>query len=85
MAKISTAIKAATSLEQLANALRAHHGDWPTKIPTFGGTMPASTDGVWSFDERRVLIGSCGDDLAIVSREEHEDMQARKWDSWRGQ
>ena len=40
-----------------------------TGLPTFGGEAPASgTDGVWSWDETRLIVGSCSDDFEIVSR-----------------
>lgn len=41
--------------------------DW-TALPTFGGAEPRDTSGVWSWDEGRLLVGTCGSDLRIVSR-----------------
>lgn len=47
------------------------HGeiDW-TELPTFGGEE-SDRDGVWSWDEDRLLIGTCSDDLEIVRRDEY--------------
>jgi len=39
-----------------------------TSLPTFGGTEPADTSGVWSWDSTRLLVGAGGDDLEIVDR-----------------
>ena len=50
--------EAAHALEQLL------HPD----LPTFGGPEPDDTSGVWSWDETRLLVGSCIDDLRIVPR-----------------
>lgn len=43
---------------------------WSTELPTFGGDEPDSTFGVWSWDEARLLVGTCVDDLIIVARED---------------
>lgn len=45
------------------------HGvlDW-TELPTFGGEAPADTQGVWSWDATRLLVGTCASDLRIVAR-----------------
>tara|TARA_B100000745_G_C20070223_1_gene365298 strand:+ start:306 stop:521 length:216 start_codon:yes stop_codon:yes gene_type:complete len=43
---------------------------WSTDLPTFGGEGPACTLGVWSWDETRLLIGTCNDDLEIVRRKD---------------
>lgn len=45
--------------------------DW-TSLPTFGGTEPADTREVWSWDADRLLVGTGRDDLAIISRAEWE-------------
>lgn len=41
--------------------------DW-TNLPTFGGSDPRNTREVWSWDARRLLVGTCADDLRIVPR-----------------
>ena len=38
--------------------------DW-TELPTFGGKEPQNTEGVWSWDKKRVLVGTSFDDLSI--------------------
>jgi hypothetical protein len=43
--------------------------DW-LALPSFGGQMPFDTTGIWSWDEKNLLIGDCTMDLKIVSREE---------------
>lgn len=40
-----------------------------TSLPTFGGDEPSDTQGVWSWDETRLLVGY-GSDLEIVGRKE---------------
>lgn len=49
--------------------------DWAS-LPTFGGEEPADTTGIWSWDETRILVGTCPDDLEIIAREEHWTAQA---------
>lgn len=44
------------------------HGDWSTDLPTFGGAEPRDTDGVWSWDAERLLVGTGPQDLEIVPR-----------------
>ena len=62
-------------LERLRDLLEANdpavldqHGQWSTDLPTFGGDEPENTDGVWSWDETRLIVGTCSDDVEIVSR-----------------
>ena len=47
--------------------------DWLNRlnlIPTFGGDAPDDTTHVWSWDEDRLLVGTCSDEYEIVTREE---------------
>ena len=37
-------------------------------LPTFGGAEPLVTSRAWSWDETRLLVGTCGDDFEIVER-----------------
>lgn len=69
-------IAAATSLNTLLQALRDTRSltseqqdeiDW-TSLQTFGGDEPASTAEVWSWDADSLLVGTCADDIKIVSR-----------------
>lgn len=39
------------------------------ELPTFGGEEPSDTSGVWSWDKNNLLVGTCVDDMEIVSRE----------------
>lgn len=45
----------------------SEHLDW-TDLPTYGGEEPSDTSGVWSWDETRLLVGTCASDLRIVDR-----------------
>lgn len=45
-------------------------GELICDLPTFGGIEPANTTGVWSWDENRLLVGDCADDLEILPRAE---------------
>jgi len=45
-----------------------HDGQWLGNLPTFGGVEPTDTYEVWSWDETRLLVGTCADDLKIVNR-----------------
>ncbi len=42
-------------------------GLWDS-LPTFGGTEPTDTECIWSWDETHLIIGSCSQDLQLVSR-----------------
>ena len=46
--------------------------DW-TSLPTFGGPEPDDTNGIWSWDESRLIIGLCADDVAIFMRDDVEE------------
>lgn len=52
------------------HGLPTRHGvlDW-TSLPTFGGEAPSDTEGVWSWDEDRLLVGSSASDLTIEPRD----------------
>lgn len=65
---INAAIQNATSLDELLAALRSHDtrdADL-SDLPAFGGETPARTEGVWSWDEDRLLVGE--GELEIVTR-----------------
>ena len=62
------------NLDELFEAMRENdprtldrHEQWSSNLPTFGG---ADMDdlGVWSWDETRMICGTCGDDLKILPR-----------------
>jgi hypothetical protein len=63
-----------TNLKELFDAMRdpfnysiVEAGLWDN-LPTFGGTEPTDTEGIWSWDETHLIIGSCSQDLQLVSR-----------------
>ena len=63
-----------TDLDNLLNVLQTldlEHVDI-TSLPTFGGSEPNSTLGVWSWDPDRLLVGTCADDFEIVDRADYE-------------
>ena len=67
-----------TNLDELCAYLRERREpdlDW-TALPTFGGCEPEYDGPTWSWDQTRLLVGECADDLRIVSREEREGVQS---------
>lgn len=79
-------VSAPTTLEQLQDYLRAgtlwdgaplKYGELDmTSLPTFGGPEPADTQGVWSWDEERLLVGSCPSDVMLEWRTEPEETRS---------
>lgn len=76
----AAAVRNATNLGELLAALRLlatvpaddrdaadRAVDW-TALPTFGGARPDDTDGVWSWDEERQIVGTCPADLRMELR-----------------
>jgi|GEM_PF-2226662 len=64
----------ATTLEGLLTAWRAGELDDRelTRLPTFGGGEPAGgASGVWSWDDTRLLVGTCAEDARIVDRADY--------------
>lgn len=65
-----------SNLESLYVAMRDNrpstlddHGDqYRTNLPTFGGDAPDDTEGVWSWNETHLIVGTCVSDLEIVER-----------------
>lgn len=49
------------------------HGQWRTDLPTFGGEEPDDVEGVWSWDETHLIVGTCANDLWAVDRGEQGD------------
>ncbi len=60
-------------LYDLAAALISREIELTDSLPTFGGDEPVNTERVWSWDETRLLIGTCADDLQIIAREDAEE------------
>jgi hypothetical protein len=54
-----------------SGALSGCDADW-TDLPNYGGTTPENTVGVWSWDETRLLVGECSDDLVLMNRADCE-------------
>jgi hypothetical protein len=44
-----------------------------SSLPTFGGDEPFDTRGIWSWDETRLLVGTCTDDMKIIDRPKKDD------------
>jgi len=57
------------AIQHDAPSLPRHMGDldW-ANLPTFGGSVPADTTEIWSWDEARLLVGTCVSDIEIISR-----------------
>lgn len=58
MTTMTTTNTTPATLDALLDALRAGAVELNDSLPTFGGEAPASTDGVWSWDAERVLVGT---------------------------
>lgn len=50
-----------------SGALSGRDADW-SDLPTYGGEVPSNCDGVWSWDETRLLVGECSSDVTLVYR-----------------
>lgn len=64
-------ILTARNLDALYMALRMNapvDDEIMTRLPTWGAA-PLNTAGVWSWDETRLLVGTCASDVRIVARE----------------
>lgn len=61
------------NLQELLELLKEGASFKMDMLPTFGGRVPRSTTGVWSWDEKRLLVGEGINDLRIVSREEWKE------------
>lgn len=72
----TTAMDNATSLEMLLEEMKNYqapensNGDEWCNLPTFGGIEPNDTQEVWSWDEKRLIVGTCRDDIEIINRED---------------
>jgi len=43
-------------------------------LPTFGGDIPSDTTHIWSWDEERLLVGTCSTDYGIMTRKEWSEL-----------
>ena len=55
-------------LDDLLAVVQDHAPDELDDLPTFGGVEPEDTSEIWSWDETRLLVGTCCADLEIVNR-----------------
>lgn len=55
----------------------SYGGDW-TDCPTFGGSEPDETSGIWSWDEGRLIVGPTSGELRLISREDYEWERAER-------
>ena len=60
------------NLNELMEEMKANEDLKWDDLPTFGGEEPEDTTGIWSWDEKNVLVGECAYDLEIITREERE-------------
>lgn len=65
-------VNACTTLDELLDVLQGMEDSREvdmTSLPTFGGTEPQNTIGVWSWDATRLIVGM-GSDYEIVDRDD---------------
>ena len=66
------------SLEELLDYIKDKENSIDDRVmsdlPTFGGDMPSDTTHIWSWDEDRLLIGTCSEDYEIVTRKEWSEL-----------
>lgn len=82
---IAEANRAPENLDEMLEVMQAN-ATWPgapgygeldwTSLPNFGGPDPDDTDGVWSWDAERLLIGTHSEDMEIVTRTEWDNLFA---------
>ena len=80
--KLAQSFEPIKSLDDLYKKMLVDHpstvgrdGMWSSDLPNFGGADLAGNDGVWSWDDTRLIIGSFAGDLAIITREEYAERQ----------
>ena len=64
------------TLEELLDMIKTCDIDDRTMsdLPNFGGEMPPDTTHIWSWDEDRLLVGTCSEDYQIISRKEWSEL-----------
>ena len=55
-------------LDDLLVVVQGHGATNLDDLPTFGGETPDDTSEIWSWDETRLLVGTCAAELEIVDR-----------------
>jgi hypothetical protein len=56
------------NLDELFKSIKKGEIELSPQLPVFGGSEPESTSGVWSWDETRLLVGTCASDLRMERR-----------------
>jgi hypothetical protein len=59
------------ALRDLLSDLKNGFAELTDDLLAFGGDEPEDTHGVWSWDDADLIVGTCTDDLEIVTRCEH--------------
>ena len=69
-------VEAIYNLDDLLDMIKTCDIDDQTMsdLPTFGGDIPSDTTHIWSWDEDRLLIGTCSEDYEIVTRKEWSEL-----------
>ena len=49
------------------------HGQFRSDLPVFSDKEPGSTMGIWSYDDRYAIIGTCSEDIRLVPRNPFPD------------
>lgn len=62
-----------TNLNELFDALKERTVELDDDLPTFGGSEPDCTLEVWSWNSTHLIVGTCADDIEVLSREEWGD------------
>lgn len=57
-------------LKDHPSVMDRYGNSWSSDLPNFGGEDLAGNDGVWSWDETRLIIGEFSGNLEIITREE---------------
>jgi len=80
--KLAQSFESITDLDDLYKKMLVDHpstldryGSWSSDLPNFGGEDLAGNDGVWSWDEKRLIIGEFAGNLEIITREEYAERQ----------
>lgn len=60
-------------LKDHPSVMDKYENAWSSDLPNFGGEEPDDTEGVWSWDYTRLIVGSSARDLEIITREEFNE------------
>ena len=56
------------TLQALFESIKHGDTELDSKLQTFDGVEPDDTAGIWSWNEKCIMVGTCVDDLTIESR-----------------